>query len=788
MKLYRWLFLLIAALLAVAVSLSISMAQDSTPTPTEAFQLAPVTGTPTPSAPVAGTPELETDAPPFVPPPSLAKLIEEYPELGPYIDKIRAGVVKDIDIDELYTQIIQIYDEKGIDGVATFLSESGILEKLGIPLSYLDILIEYDHNGLDAAIKMARDRGIINDHDEIVAYLAIDSKDNLDEVTKSLTDLGVSVYDYLDDTDEVQIGIPLAILKQFKTPKEALDYLVEIANVPHALGIRAVVPDRTDAFNPTMALDSVGGDRIGTDKWNTAGFTGKGVRVGILDMGFGTVQQQIDSGDLPDNMVTNTDLSVLDSQPIDHGTACTMVVHRAAPDAQLYLAYYNSADTTSFVDALQWLKDNQVQIINFSAGSNVGPRDGTWGRAPLVDQFVRDTGILWVNAAGNAAASHSVWKYAEDNQGWALFGTSEQLRFTAYDTETDVILNWNGNWQGHEKSNYKIRVVDKSGNVVAVGNEPHNGRRYDYPYQVASFETVPRQRYYISIARTKGSVNNNLDIFVGPNAEFSPSVQVPGYSVSTPGDVASVLTVGATGLNDDQIEYYSSEGPTQDNRVKPDLSAPTGEVLPMYPEGFFGTSGAAPLTAGAAALVLQRFPSMTQEELKAYLMKNTVDLGDAGEDPVFGAGRLALEEPQGGPDITTSSDLTASVSTFKVNFGARLKGKNGIEAVLSFDVDNAKDHTLAPVLLFYDDQQQNLDSLDPTYVVLGTLGSAKKTTVTTNSASYSDVSLFLPYAAFPKMDKGRRLVYLVALLDITDANNIQRLWQSEPSLVIATGG
>ncbi|HEY5753470.1 MAG TPA: S8 family serine peptidase [Chthoniobacterales bacterium] len=72
----------------------------------------------------------------------------------------------------------------------------------------------------------------------------------------------------------------------------------------------------------------------------------------------------------------------------------------------------------------------------------------------------------------------------------------------------------------------------------------------------------------------------------------------------------------------------SSRGPSVSyNEIKPDIGAPGASVSALAgtgteEEAFGGTSGAAPMVAGASALLLQKFPTATPLDIKARLMNS----------------------------------------------------------------------------------------------------------------------------------------------------------------------
>lgn len=152
-----------------------------------------------------------------------------------------------------------------------------------------------------------------------------------------------------------------------------------------------------------------------------------------------------------------------------------------------------------------------------------------------------------------------------------------------------------------------------------------------------------------------------------------------GYgTITSPGNDPYVITVGAMkdrktlARSDDQMASYSSKGPTLfDQIAKPDIVAPGNKIMAALPAGlqltntypgnsvplgyyvtngtsqpstyYFemsGTSMASPMVAGAAALLLQKQPSLTPDQIKAKLMKTaskTFPVSTVSTDPVTGA-------------------------------------------------------------------------------------------------------------------------------------------------------
>ncbi len=106
-------------------------------------------------------------------------------------------------------------------------------------------------------------------------------------------------------------------------------------------------------------------------------------------------------------------------------------------------------------------------------------------------------------------------------------------------------------------------------------------------------------------------------------------------------DARDVIAVGATYWSNDALEPFSSQGPTNDDRTKPDVVAPDGvsTSVPLL-SPFNGTSASAPHAAGAAALLLGINPSPTNQTLRTALESTEKDLGTVGKDNLTGSGRI----------------------------------------------------------------------------------------------------------------------------------------------------
>src|SRR5262249_5593210 len=131
-----------------------------------------------------------------------------------------------------------------------------------------------------------------------------------------------------------------------------------------------------------------------------------------------------------------------------------------------------------------------------------------------------------------------------------------------------------------------------------------------------------------------------------------------------PGNSPYAITVGALNTwgtvtrSDDSVTTYSSRGPTRfEMAVKPDVAAPGNKIISLEAQGSYlpalysflpragaganvymqlsGTSMAAPMVSGVAALLLQGTPSLSPAQVKLALQNGATYVPQGG---LMGAG------------------------------------------------------------------------------------------------------------------------------------------------------
>ncbi len=561
----------------------------------------PASVTPTPAPTFAVPPELE-----LTPPPSLEELATRYPQLA------------------------ELLQDPSLDSV------------------YKDFMLAYQTGGIEAARELALQRGLLNDKDEVRITLVVDDEKNAATVASELEQFGLIVEGTYRDL--VDIAVPMRVIEQFAKTEDPAKLFEQLGQLKHVIKLRLPIPSRTGkcgALAGCLAPESKveGIEVTGAKEWHDAGFTGQGVKVGVLDLGFDGYRDLLGK-ELPETVTVESFARgrEADSSGEVHGAACAEIVHAMAPDAELYFAYYDGSEV-GLGRAVDWLLEQGVQIISHSATGLVAPMDGSGSQAKLVEEVV-GKGVIWVNASGNYAQEHYRAEFTDsDGNNQHEFPNGKEL-MTYYPPSNDavIVLNWN-DWPDSQ-TDLDLFLYDKDSDLVASSQNLQSGEHGDYPFEGIRLREPEEKVYYLVIQAKTIDRSITLDVYA-PDAEIE--FNSAAYSLGTPADAAGGLTVGAIEWKSSRLEQFSSQGPTNDDRLKPELTAPDRVTTASYaPRSFPGTSASTPHVAGAAALVLSAFPDYTPQEVKDYLIGNAADLGPSGSDAAYGYGRLQLPKPEAG--------------------------------------------------------------------------------------------------------------------------------------------
>ncbi len=427
----------------------------------------------------------------------------------------------------------------------------------------------------------------------------------------------------------------------------APDRLSDLASLRDVRSVVAVRPIHPAYVSPAVALH-------GASTWQAAGFTGTGIRVGIIDGGFSGLLARVGS-ELPANIHPrcytavgsfSADLAACENGEI-HGTAVAETIADMAPGVELYIA-----DPISSLDEQQtvaWMTSNGVRVVNASWASGYifdGPGDGTSpyddSTYALVDQAVAG-GALWVNSAGNEGETGWTGSWADaDGDGWLEWaGGDERNSLTLTAGESIVVaIRWADPW-GASSNDYDLQLLQ--GSATVASSEDAQAGAGD-PYEILEYTAPAAGSYDVAVVRIAGAPTSRIQMlaFTGPFARLR--YQVPAGTLPAPADSANpgMVTVGAVNaITPGTVEPYSSRGPTLDGRIRPDLVAI--DCAPTTVAALFcGTSESAPFVTGAAALRIQANPGLTPAQLAAELRSHAVPLGSPVPNATSGWGRLDL--------------------------------------------------------------------------------------------------------------------------------------------------
>jgi Subtilase family/GEVED domain/Secretion system C-terminal sorting domain len=233
------------------------------------------------------------------------------------------------------------------------------------------------------------------------------------------------------------------------------------------------------------------------------------------------------------------------------------------------------------------------------------------------------------------------WVYndsREGNQKWEWYGNIqinkyEDYKFGLYDSQSQ-------GWDriAYLAPNYLI--------VKSAGNK----RNENGPGISKTDTTLTLEKYYL------GSGQDSSFVARSRNDGFD---NLPTYSVAK-----NILTVGAVSIipngpslaSDIKISSFSSWGPTDDGRIKPDIVGAGVNLFSTTDAGnsaytfLSGTSMSSPQVAGSIFLLQELYAQqnnnkmMRSSTLKGLVLHTATDAGNAGPDYSYGWGLLDMEK------------------------------------------------------------------------------------------------------------------------------------------------
>ncbi|NVM05301.1 MAG: hypothetical protein HWN67_23485 [Candidatus Helarchaeota archaeon] len=300
---------------------------------------------------------------------------------------------------------------------------------------------------------------VVNEKIKIEAIL----KDNNDISKIDLESLGVEKDDYFGVCENiVQMLIPIKNLKA-------------LSENPYIAYVRTPVNCIIDEVKV-----SEGVSKINADEFHNAGYTGKGAKIAIIDLGFYNYESLLGI-ELPDSVIIKSFFnSVSGDGDIygnnqSHGTAVAEIAYDVAHGAQFYLINMNSV--VELDTAVSYCIKQGVNIINHSVGwFQYSFYDGTGLVCSIADNAFKNN-ILWINSAGNFRKKHYQGEFSDkDSNNWHNFCEDEKcveikefleiknVKSEGADT-IEVALTWN-DWDKSSNDYDLFLYYDDSGVMV----------------------------------------------------------------------------------------------------------------------------------------------------------------------------------------------------------------------------------------------------------------------------------------------------------------------------------
>ena len=414
------------------------------------------------------------------------------------------------------------------------------------------------------------------------------------------------------------------------------------------------------------------GPFIGTSIPYQSGFDGSGIVVSIIDTGI-----DLNHPDLEGKIIGGYDFVDNDEMPEDtngHGTQVAGIIAAngnlkgIAPNSKI-LMYKVSEDGESvpshlIIKAIEKSIEDGADIINISLGIN---QTNT-----KIDQAVNKAvknNIFVVTAAGNFGPELNTIGSPGINPNAITVGatfnnvTNSLVSTFEIEGKTFNVFPMVGTQSLAEPITSQI-IFGKYGRVHDLLENNFEGsillieRGSDIENEIVYFSDKEKNAADVG-AKAIVVYNNEPGIFFGEliheyvDEGYNPTIPALSLSREDGLVIKEILQSDTKGVLDvfyhpDFVAYFSSRGPVSPFYIKPDIVAPGAFINTTDTNGNYkissGTSFAAPHVAGTAALILQKNPQLSPQELKSILMTTSEIVYDQFDDrfpiEVSGNGRI----------------------------------------------------------------------------------------------------------------------------------------------------
>lgn len=352
------------------------------------------------------------------------------------------------------------------------------------------------------------------------------------------------------------------------------------------------------------------------------------------------------------------------------------------------------SDSTRIIHAIEYLleiaqREGRPISINISLGTNGGAHDGSSGISRWIDTLLSSPGRAICVAAGNAGQEkaqsdedigfivgriHSSGRIPSRglcvDLEWTVVGNgiedmSENELEVWYSAQDRLIVSVkspsSSDWMTVCPMEYVENWRLRSGTTVSIYNElyhPTNGCNYAAIYltpnlQPGSLRGVEAGLWKVRLigdeirnGRFNCWIERDDPIEIGAvrgsrlyrfPSFFSEASNTDSHSISSLACGHHVIAVGNLDDTRQRINISSSQGPTRDERTKPDVSAPGTDIIAAkgFSEdnkrwiGMTGTSMACPYVAGVVGLMLATNGSLTSAQCAGILQRTAAPLPGA---------------------------------------------------------------------------------------------------------------------------------------------------------------